>query len=107
MHLWGTDNGLYLLSVFHSSALQDHHLFKSGSSTTIKVLVVVWMLRELISLFCLIQELDALFSECGDQDSHAPVLLAWVLMNFATQQHSEGLEVHQIMHRHSNCLTAL
>ena len=43
--------------------------------------------------YCLVQELDALFSEWGDQDSHAPVLLAWALVNFAPQ-HSEGLEVH-------------
>ena len=103
----GTKARADLLSVLCSSGLQDHHLFKSGSSSTIKVLVEVSVLTEVIISICINQELDALFSEWGDQDSHAPVLLAWVLMNFATQQHSEGLEVHQIMYRHSNCLTLL
>lgn len=46
---------------------------------------------------CPIQGLDALFSEWGDQDCHAPVLLAWALLNFASKQHSEGLEVCQVI----------
>lgn len=44
-------------------------------------------------MFCPIQELDDLFSEWGDQDCHAPVLLGWALLSFAHKHHPSGEEV--------------
>ena len=49
------------------------------------------------SVTCPIQGLDALFSEWGDQDCHAPILLGWALLNFASKQHSEGLVVFRLL----------
>ena len=74
------------------SSLDDHHLLKSDSRSSVKVLRYMCSDEHLV-IVCPIQQLDDLFSKWGDQDCHTPVLLSWALLNFANQPSSADLEV--------------